>query len=726
MNEIDKTEILAGSEYKIFERALLNMRKNYTKESAKSFFDTYKDYSLSFLIGSAYDIIKEAYYGTEFIANIVNQYVICPNDIPQLSCAIDSVINDARTFLASEDQIKKYEELQKIINSKKILMTGTIQAATMKYPRDSFNKVSLIADLLYSAQKKSNKSTFAKAIAMLGELEDASSFFTMSALILSKYGDSLVSSSICEFTTKHFPAYSSDMGEAGLIKTLESIKVMRIMSQDAYVWDAISTCGNRVLKTKWEDLMTTSEKDIDRIRCRNNLCNEKISTPVTIESAMEVLMGDREVFDLDRDARQIARYDNYSHKAAILNYLIESAFEDGASSEVTDTYIQELCDTEAEMIAMEWEDDGEPNAVIKKHIMTKKEKEKEEEAKNKAKEDDNDEADGNNETRDNDSESKDDDDSSENESDGTPVTEENKKARKEVLELCQSTLEKEGASAHISKGDDDKFIEGADNSICLGGFGSKEKQDKLTKALKEATDDKAEFSITTDNHFTIYLSVKKSSDFFVDESTHSIFIIPNRFSTLYEAGEVSTTGDSDEETVNPEKPKEDFATKVQNKALDHDVKRREKKAKRDEKNTKLKNAGKTMAAGPKGWVNSVDKFNQDFNKADENRRKKFFLKPGYRHRIFKNLSLALMYGSAAKAKLTLVPVLALFRHFSKDKDRRVRNELIRELDTEVKICEEKINDANSNGDQQEKYRLMRIKAKLESEKQRVQVNSKFI
>ena len=63
---------------------------------------------------------------------------------------------------------------------------------------------------------------------------------------------------------------------------------------------------------------------------------------------------------------------------------------------------------------------------------------------------------------------------------------------------------------------------------------------------------------------------------------------------------------------------------------------------------------------------------------------------------------------------------------SKDKDRRIRNELTRELETEIRICEEKINDANANGDQQEKYKLMRIKDKLTAEKHRVQLNSNFI
>ena len=74
----------------------------------------------------------------------------------------------------------------------------------------------------------------------------------------------------------------------------------------------------------------------------------------------------------------------------------------------------------------------------------------------------------------------------------------------------------------------------------------------------------------------------------------------------------------------------------------------------------------------------------------------------------------------------MVPVTALCRHYSKSKDRRVRNQLVRELDTEIEICKTKIEDASSMGHNQEKYKLMRIKSKLEEQKLRVLSNSKYI
>ena len=122
----------------------------------------------------------------------------------------------------------------------------------------------------------------------------------------------------------------------------------------------------------------------------------------------------------------------------------------------------------------------------------------------------------------------------------------------------------------------------------------------------------------------------------------------------------------------------------------------------------------------------LDKTIYDFDKWDDNRRKEFLLKPGYRHKIFKKFRTLLEYGIAANLKLGFVPVLWSIKHLSKIKDKRIRNELAMELDNEIKICEEKISDASSRGDNERKYELMRIKDKLDAERTRVRLNSKYV
>ena len=156
------------------------------------------------------------------------------------------------------------------------------------------------------------------------------------------------------------------------------------------------------------------------------------------------------------------------------------------------------------------------------------------------------------------------------------------------------------------------------------------------------------------------------------------------------------------------------------------VKAMKKDARLDEKMQKLKNAGNAISQRPKHVLERIGKSAKKLDKMDDNRRKEFMLKPGYRHKIFKQLRTALEYGLVAKIKLAWLPALALLRRLSKIKDRRIRNEVAMELESEIKICEEKINDANSQGDNKTKYELMRIRDKLVAEKIRVRTNSKYL
>lgn len=190
--------------------------------------------------------------------------------------------------------------------------------------------------------------------------------------------------------------------------------------------------------------------------------------------------------------------------------------------------------------------------------------------------------------------------------------------------------------------------------------------------------------------------------------------------------EEKSDDNNENEIPHKDKPKEDLATKIQNKALDIDAKNTEKRANRKEKRQKLKNAAKAITKGPKGVLDSVKNFVKKVDEMDDNRRKEFLLKPGFRKEIFHKFKIALIYGGAATASLAYVPVAMVARHYSKLKSTRMRNELARELETEINVCNEKISDASAKGDEKEKYRLMRIKDKLESDRLRVRVNSKYI
>lgn len=176
-----------------------------------------------------------------------------------------------------------------------------------------------------------------------------------------------------------------------------------------------------------------------------------------------------------------------------------------------------------------------------------------------------------------------------------------------------------------------------------------------------------------------------------------------------------------------EAPKvKNLSNKIQFKAQDAEVKQLKKMGEKELRGQEKKNALKAVAQLPKNFIDNIKKQIKSVEEKDDERRIKYMTEPGFRKKAFRNMKLSLLYGTVAQMKLALIPITAMIRHFSKEKDRRIRNELLSKLETEIKICDEKINDANSEGDKKEKYELMRIKAKLERELLRVRTNSRYI
>ena len=190
----------------------------------------------------------------------------------------------------------------------------------------------------------------------------------------------------------------------------------------------------------------------------------------------------------------------------------------------------------------------------------------------------------------------------------------------------------------------------------------------------------------------------------------------------------SNSGSSrDYVATNSKAPKaKNVANSIQYKAMDAEAKQMALFGKVARTGQDVVNAGKAVMALPMNVVKEIKKVSDDLDKADDNRRKAFMTDPGFRKKSFHNLKMAIMYGTAVQINLALLPILLIIRHFSKDKDIRIRNELIREIETEIKVSEEKITDASSAGDNKEKYRLIRIKEKLLAELARVKSNSKYV
>ena len=168
------------------------------------------------------------------------------------------------------------------------------------------------------------------------------------------------------------------------------------------------------------------------------------------------------------------------------------------------------------------------------------------------------------------------------------------------------------------------------------------------------------------------------------------------------------------------------ARNIQNKWMDREKKYYKHVSKAKEAGEEIKGAAKAITAIPSGIKENLQKTVEEWDNMDDERRRKYIIKPGYRKKVFRNMKLALIYGATTSVSLLMLPVTMMARHASKQKDRRIRNQLAKELETEIEVCKEKINDASASGDNKQKYQLMRIKSKLEQEYARVLSNSKYI
>lgn len=626
MSILNKDEILNGTPQKRFDKKYEELKKNYTEETAQEFYNTYKDESLSFILKNLSLILSEGcYFGAKFILDIVNNNFIPFHKIASVQTIVEEKIDKCNGLNVDYDNgTGLYYEMKEILDDELKVLKNTIDLSMIACRNGGEEMLNTVFDYVYEISETGCEKELTDIInSVVIYCIEPNTRITLFAYFLIK---GYTHAYLLEDLVRHVPRSAvydnQDNQPVSSSIDIERYKMditraVSIIGKDELVMSRIDTMQFNT-KVYIKGLISIGLKKPELTYTEST--NHFMGLTAALEDIYEYTTGDSIVNDINKCKK-------YDYLKSLKNYYescrdfeILSHDDEDEVSEIVERYEDYIDDISSDIAMMEWTDNGEPDSVIKKHIMTQKQIEKEKNEKE----------------------------------------EEKKKAKEDAIKK----MEKEEA---LNDTDEEDNLDN-DNS----NFTEASKDEEVEEFRREIHDDK--------------------------EKTN----------------------------VKPQKPKEDLPTKIQNKAIDAEAARQQKRGIRQEKNTKLKNAGKAIMAGPKGWLNSVKKFTDSFNKMDVKRRKEFFLKPGYRHKIFRNAKWALLYGGAARYKLSSLPFAMLIRHFSKDKDRRIRNELTRELETEIRICEEKINDANANGDQQEKYKLMRIKDKLTAEKHRVQLNSNFI
>lgn len=138
----------------------------------------------------------------------------------------------------------------------------------------------------------------------------------------------------------------------------------------------------------------------------------------------------------------------------------------------------------------------------------------------------------------------------------------------------------------------------------------------------------------------------------------------------------------------------------------------------------------------KRTVDPMDKFVEDtflkFKKADQEERRNLIIKGGVVNKLRRYITrsiVAFAAGTAVGTPIlgTLATAITLLASIAHDKhaDAKEKNRIINELEDELELVEEKIEDSKGDDDKSKKYELMRIRAKLKKELDRVQMGLKY-
>lgn len=685
----EREDIKNGTAEKRFQNARRELESDFSESSANDFFYTYCDWPLSQILCHSRDIFSEPYCGYDFYKKIFSGNIYDTRSYGHEAEKVSAYLELAKKKNVPEHQIEKYEKLFELL----VELTNSYQNVSRVLSigancEGGYTFIETIADTMYELESEPDKKpeiehpidVMDHMIEVL--LESKSLYCKIPLLLLISIRHPQYIPYLREEIKRNTVEVLSDSSVTD-VSNVERIRyILSVMMKDSILVEELQ-------KPKCEDLLTEILgflKEPDYIEKRimpkldvDDSSDESMKYMDSVTSSINAY-----VESVDNDPQvQISRYDYLKKLLSVYEAKLEpiSDYMESASSverlqyENVSDMIDEL---EAQLLFYEWESDGSPNAVIQQHIMTSKEMTKFREEK------------------------------------------EDKRATllKSLKEKNQDSLDEVANEAGLLE-----EIE-ADMKIISGLSSSSDKETAKTKIREIRSRINRYRKEAEKKNYRSAIRVIEDLEAAMGEVDPIYESIENKSDKLFAM--YMEKADDGETKRKVKKPHTDIATKIQNKALDRAAKDEERLSKATEKVQKLKNAGNAVSQTPKKIGNDISNFVKTFDKWDDNRRKKFLLKPGFRHKIFKKFRQALTLGAVANFKLAWIPMAALLHHCSKLKDGRIRNELAMELDNEIKICEEKIQDANADGDKQKKYELMRIKDKLEAEKTRVRINSKMV
>jgi hypothetical protein len=150
--------------------------------------------------------------------------------------------------------------------------------------------------------------------------------------------------------------------------------------------------------------------------------------------------------------------------------------------------------------------------------------------------------------------------------------------------------------------------------------------------------------------------------------------------------------------------------------------------------TKDKTAG--VKAAVKRTIDPMEKFIQQqydtLKEKDANERRNIILKGGAAPKVMRWIKrgIGILIGSAVGQVIpaaSIVTGIVFIGYIATDKylDRRERAKLLKELEDEIMICNEKIDDSRGDDNKQNKYELMRIRNQLNRTSEKIRLGLKY-
>lgn len=119
--------------------------------------------------------------------------------------------------------------------------------------------------------------------------------------------------------------------------------------------------------------------------------------------------------------------------------------------------------------------------------------------------------------------------------------------------------------------------------------------------------------------------------------------------------------------------------------------------------------------------NAVNNLLDSIKKSDENERRNRIIEGSFRFKLLKIIRDGILIGGVALIHPAIAAIGIITRVALDSKaDAKARRKILNELKLELKMVDEKLEDAKSDNDRKKKYELMRIKSKLEKDIDRIE------